>query len=349
MNDNRIIYVIGLLLALALPGRAIAGDTPDGTDPDGEAKALFSIGTELYLDGSYVEAADAFRKAYALKSSWRLQYNIGQSEAAAKRHGLALSAFERYLSGGGDDIPRDRQEEVREEIRRLREITGALDVEAPSGTRIIVDGVLRGVSPLSGHLLVAAGVDHQVQAIKEGAGETQRTVQVNGGQVMAVTFELPEAQPSVAPDEVGEQASTVEDGEPGDTAPAPMEQAASEDSPPPRHLRTAGWVSLGAGVALLIGGTTTGALAVSKNNQLEEACDGLDCTQSTVGQGIETSRDKLALATDILIPVGAIAAGLGALFLILDSVSHSKKKESNARLTPAWGKNGASIVLEGRF
>ena len=55
----------------------------------------------LYGDKKFKEAADAFRLANHLRRSWKLLYNIGQCEAAAKRYGMALDAFERYVAEGG--------------------------------------------------------------------------------------------------------------------------------------------------------------------------------------------------------------------------------------------------------
>jgi tetratricopeptide (TPR) repeat protein len=85
-----------------------------------EAEVAYGKGRDLFEQGKYVKAAGSFRKAYELKPNWKILYNIGQCEAAAKRHGLALKAFEEYLSRGGDDIPPERKDEVPAEISRLK-------------------------------------------------------------------------------------------------------------------------------------------------------------------------------------------------------------------------------------
>ena len=96
--------VAGLLILAALPLFSHSAQADDMSD----ALKAFENAKVLFHELKYKEAADSFREAYKLKPNWKLLYNIGQSEAAGKRHGLALQAFESYLSQGGDDIEESR-------------------------------------------------------------------------------------------------------------------------------------------------------------------------------------------------------------------------------------------------
>ena len=125
------------------------------------AKQHFKRGMEYFDARDYEKAVDEFRTAYDIKPTWKLRYNIGQAEAAAKRYGLALEEFEAYLGKGGDEVLIEREKDVLREIDRLRMLVGVLDVRAPDGTEIFIDDVLRGTMPLPGVLRVAVG-DHQV-------------------------------------------------------------------------------------------------------------------------------------------------------------------------------------------
>ncbi len=100
---------------------------------DDEAKAAFEEGKRHFHAEEFEEAADAFRKAHELKPNWKLLFNIGQSEAAAKRFGLALEAFETYLAQGGDEVQVDRRDEVLSEIKQFRDMTGFLELEGRVG------------------------------------------------------------------------------------------------------------------------------------------------------------------------------------------------------------------------
>ena len=66
--------VIGLVL-----NNGSAAKAAEGLD----AQVAFREGVKLFRSDRYKEAATSFRKAYELKSNWKIQYNIGQSEAAA--------------------------------------------------------------------------------------------------------------------------------------------------------------------------------------------------------------------------------------------------------------------------
>ncbi|MCK9461397.1 MAG: hypothetical protein M0R80_17340 [Proteobacteria bacterium] len=104
-----IAWLVATSCAAAVTTAGVASSAQDEADP---AKAAFGLGGELFDKGDYAAAADAFREANRLKPSWKLFYNIGQAEAAGRRYGLALEAFERYLIEGGDEIAADRNDEV---------------------------------------------------------------------------------------------------------------------------------------------------------------------------------------------------------------------------------------------
>ena len=123
------LHTVLLLLAALVSFQAGAAESGSSSSPE----ALFEKGTSLFQKGDYAAAARAFREANEVRPTWRLHYNIGQSEAAAKHHGRALEAFEAYLSEGGDDVPADRREEVIREIEQLRKMVGMLDIRAPDG------------------------------------------------------------------------------------------------------------------------------------------------------------------------------------------------------------------------
>jgi tetratricopeptide (TPR) repeat protein len=65
------------------------------------AKQAFNEGLSLFEQGDFPAAANKFRTSYQTKKSYRILYNIGQAEAAAKRYGVSLEAFEKYLADGG--------------------------------------------------------------------------------------------------------------------------------------------------------------------------------------------------------------------------------------------------------
>jgi tetratricopeptide (TPR) repeat protein len=82
----------------------LGGAAFSAEDPNKAAEEAYESGQPFFAEQRFVESADSFRKAYELKPSWKIFYNIGQAESAAKRYGSALDAFEQYLADGGDEI-----------------------------------------------------------------------------------------------------------------------------------------------------------------------------------------------------------------------------------------------------
>ncbi len=310
-----------ILLVTLTMGLVLCG-APRLYADDDAAMAAFEDGKELFNAGRFTEAASAFGKANKLKPNWKLLFNIGQSEAAAKRSGLALEAFERYLTEGGDDIEQERRGEVLAEVESLRKMVGSLEIRTPNGAVVTVDNVERGRTPLSGHVLVAAGVEHWVLVKRLDETIVDRMVRVSGGQTLVV--------------EVDEN----------------MEPTASEQSPEPAHeteearpLKTAGWVTVGVGGAMLIGGVITGGMALSLDKDLEKDCADGGCPPDLKGE--RDKLDTLGVATDVLIVIGSAATIAGIVMLVVDSKREEGDKDT--ALLPTVGPGFAGFSFERRF
>ena len=195
---------------MAMPVGAAAQMT-DGTGPDDDSEGMsagdgetqsspaylaFEEGKRLFIEEKFAEAAEKFREANRLKPSWKLLYNIGQSETAAKHFGLGLEAFEQYLTIGGDDVSAERKKQVLQEIAQLRPIVGFFDIEAPVGATVTVGDIERGETPLPGPLMVAASIDHMVRITRGDTVLLERVARVGGGQhIRIVISEEKEAAP----------------------------------------------------------------------------------------------------------------------------------------------------------
>ncbi len=296
-------------------------------DDKSEAMTAFEEGKTFFRAGNYAEAADSFRKANRLKPNWKLLYNIGQSEAAAKRYGLALEAFEEYLVRGGDEAPEERQQWVQKEVSRLRGMIGSLMVIAPDGAVVMVDGVERGRIPLSGSIKIAAAVDHEVQINSGKQNMVTRTVKVSGGEQISVVASEDEAV--VKTDE--------------DDQPMPEEQS---DRDP---LWIPGWVTLGAGAAMLGIGVGTGV----KMKSLDDALTNDDCFDA--GNCIEQypddvdQRDNLQIATIVFLSAGGAAAVAGAVMLILAKKRSDHDQSEQLAILPFSNADLVGIAFNGRF
>jgi len=330
--------LLAALLAVAANARADAIEE--------QAKDAFNEGATLFTQGDFEGSAEAFRRAYALKPSWKLLYNIGQSEAAAKRHGPALEAFEKYLSQGGDDIPEERRDEVVNELERLRPVVGTLEIDAPDGALVVIDGVVRGASPLPGLVRVSAGVDHTVQIRLGKEVLANRTVSVGGRENLVVsvasegddtetgtTGPAPEPTTLPAPEPTGEGPSAA----PGDRADGPS------------ALATAGWITLGLGAACAIAGAITGGVALSDNKELDQECNDADgCPAADYADQLD-KRDALATASTVMIGVGAAAVAAGIVMLIVDHKRSAEEPAAGVSLAPMAAPGLGGLAVKGRF
>ena len=296
---------------------SVADDQLSAQESD-PAKAAFDRGLNLYQEEDFSGAANAFREANELKPSWKILFNIGQAEAADKRYGLALEALQKYLVQGGDDVPTDRGQEVRSEVKRLLDLVGMLQIEAAEGARISIDTEFRGTAPLPGVIPVSAGADHVVLARSPDGETADRTVRVLSGQMQVV-------------DLVSEEGAVPVVGE-----------SADERS----GLKVGGWVTASIGAAILVGGAVTGGIAMKKDGEISDNCPGGECEpewQETLDE-----RDALGVTTNVLLGVGAAAVVAGVVMLV---IAHGDEKagDETVALFPIAGPRGGGVAVEWRF
>ncbi|MBN2714277.1 MAG: tetratricopeptide repeat protein [Deltaproteobacteria bacterium] len=327
---------------------------------DDAAKEAYQEAKQLFENEKYQEAASRFRAAYELKPSWKILYNIGQSEAAAKNHGLALEAFEMFLSEGGDDIYTDRREQVIAEVDRLRRMVGYVQVKAPKGAVVYINNIERGTAPILMALPVSAGVRHVIHVNYRGEKLEEQEFRVVGAQKVTVEFTAPDenvARASATATTPGDDNGATETTPENQLAPDPAsagdttltskdgaDSAAAARSAKLKKMRLVGWILSGVGVGALVGGGVLGGMAIKKNNTLKEEC-GSSCPEKA-----DEEKANIAMAnvsTGLFIGGGAVAAAGVALLII----GTKKEKQLTKAMTifPAVSKHTVGAGIEWRF
>jgi len=288
------LFVVYLFLLTVMPARLHAEDAQD----------FYEQALVAFEELRYEEAAVLFQKAYDIKPTWKLLFNIGQSLAAAKDYGRALIAFERYLAEGGDDVTDTRMAEVDQELGRLRKLVGYVKITAPAGSRIVIDGVHRGTAPFASEIPLSIGVEHTV-VMGDGDGDLTRAITVRVGVTSEVRFEEEDRK---------EPADAMEKGTAPLPEPAPVQAEPNMVARGPAPLRVGGWVLVGVAGALLVSGGITGGLALSMDRDLADRCDGIDCSGAdwTDAQKMRS----LGVATDVMLGVGGALAIAGVVMLV---------------------------------
>lgn len=272
-----------------------------------EARELFLQGQAAYETGDYDTAVQNWERAYELDPRPLLQYNLAQ---AYERLGLldqAVAAYRVYIENTPGDD--QRAQNARARIASLEQRVG--------NTSIRLTGGVEGAAILvdgedRGRLphpdpLRVDPGSHRVVVRAEGYEDFVSVVAVSAGQSVDVPVELAAG--------VSGRASTTTGG---------------------------GGVSMiGVGVAagggaVLIGGAITGGLALAAAGDAPNA-DGPEADDART----------LALVTDILLPVGAVAVAAGVvLMFVLDDGGSS---DSAAMVLPMVGPDVAGASVVGAF
>jgi tetratricopeptide (TPR) repeat protein len=298
---------------------------------DDEARSQFDTGVAMFEKGRFEQASIAFARAYELKPSFRLLYNIGQVENELGHFAASLDAYARYLAEGGGSIEKARQDEVGAEIARLEKLVGTVDVRvAEKGATVFVDGRKSGTTPLEKPLVVDLG-EHEIQ-IRRGSSELYREiVKVAGGQNVIVKADAEQGAATAAEDKGA----------------AAAEGAKPEGKPDEAPQRVWTWVALGMGGAAAVGAAITGGLFVSKEKDVKSHCDGSICPTSIEGEA--DSAKTLGNATTALIAVAGVGLAAGVVLYFLEP---KRSEDSKAiEITPAAAPtaDGGALAIVGRF
>ncbi len=154
-----------------------------------EAKQRFDEGLKLADDGNHEAARLKFSQAYAVFKSPSVLYNLARSEQLTGHDLEALEHFREFVKMGADPKITDTQRaKARENIAELEKKVGQIDIEAPAGAQVKVDGKVLPEVPRE-PLPIAPG-RHTVEATFEGKIKSVTVECVAGNKTKAtITFD----------------------------------------------------------------------------------------------------------------------------------------------------------------
>lgn len=175
--------------ASAQPGGEAKPASARSAENLAEARRHYDLGLKLYEDGNYEAARVEFERALTIAPSYRIRYNIGLAYRQLNNYVDALSSFERYLSEGGSEVPKDRRESVEKEIAELRPRIGRVVVTTNvAAAEIAVDGVVVGRAPMAAPVAVNPGL-RKISASMTGYLPVTKSVTITSGE--QTTIDLP--------------------------------------------------------------------------------------------------------------------------------------------------------------
>jgi len=204
---------------------------------------------------------------------------------------------------------------------RARSRPATLDVRSqPPGATIYIDDKAIGATNFA--YGVYAG-KHTVQIVHEGYEPEVREVSVSDGERMKIEVVLRPQRGTRLPSGDGDTGREVV-GSPSPTRPG---RVSIDTEPPPSRLFP--WLTIGSGVALIIGG---GGLLLVDESDVSGGESALERRETTI--------PGIAVAS-----AGAAVVGIGVVWL----VRSKRARSSAARPTVGMSRDGAWLGLEGRF
>lgn len=328
-----------------------AGETPISE----EAKARFSAGVKLLKDpdgARYDEALREFQAAYAASPSWKILGNLGLSAMKLERNGEALEAYGKYLAQG-KGIDENEKKQIQSDMELMTRgsslvtfiLKGATAEARLQDSRVKADGRMAvNMYPLPPNkpvsILMQAG--HHVIVAKVNGQELKWETDLTAGKPGDHTFtlEAATATPATSAAPAASSAAPI-------VAPPPAEEPKGKFP-----LRTAGYVTGGVGVAVLIGGVVAGAVGKGKLSDLEKECPNKICPPGKKSDA--DSIESLQTISNVMLIGGVVLAGAGVTMVILDRPRPGKDAPAavfapTLRISPAATANGGGLFASGQF
>lgn len=287
-----------LVLALAAwPARA--GEPAD-------AAAAFDEGIGHYRRKAYTEAAQAFFRAYRLTPSADAAYNAGLAWELSDKPGLAATA---YLVALARELEPGAAADARARVERLAPELGRIEVSAPEGAHVSVPPFELEANHAVFYLEPGR---HQVSVRLRDGTRRVRPIDAAAGRTAVLLVE--EARRTAV--------------EPSAPRPAPEVGSARSSG---NELATAGWISVGVGVAAAGAAVVLGVQALGARDDYNAS-----------GHRDADARDRaerLRTFTNVAWGVAGLAAA-GGVGLLLFAPSESPDV---ARRWPS------GVTLRGRF
>jgi hypothetical protein len=336
--------------ALALPAPARAADEKATR----EAQGRFVEGITRVRAGDFEGARMSFAQAYTVLHKPDILWNLALAEDKSGHLVDALAHFKQLARDGATDADRAK---ANKHVDQLMAETGHIEVAAPPGAQVMVDGESAGVAPLAAAVDVAPGKHHVELRPAQGASKATDT-DAFAGQTARVSFLV--AEPGATPATAQASGAATE-------AQAAAPEASPAPQPPPDQVQTGQGVSpariitvasLGAaGAASVFLGVYFGLAAQSDANDVKgfQSANGSSyCavvtstnakTCSTWNSTVDSQNRDAAVSDGFYVAGGLLVAGAVATWFLWPKGSTSP----SATIVPVVGPGGAGLTAVGRF
>jgi hypothetical protein len=194
------------------------------------ARARFKEGVAFYDKGEFEQARASFLQAYALKKHPAVLLNLAWS-CVKSGHALEAARYFKQFLAEGEHITDKQRADANDGLKQARAKLAEVDVSAPQGAEVTVDGEHIGMAPLSEPVLVEAG-SHAIRVRSPDGATDQQTVTVLAGEKTTARFAHAAASPTPAPSPAPAPTPAAAPTAPAAAAPAPTPQPAKAQPAP---------------------------------------------------------------------------------------------------------------------
>ncbi len=333
---------LAALMVLATAAPAAGADDKATRD----AQARFAEGLARVKSGDYEAARISFTQAYVVLHKPDILWNLALAEEKSGHSLEALRHFKELTSTAAADTDRAN---AQKHAAVLMAQMGHIDVTAPSGTLLTLDGVQSaGSAPLAEPIDVTPG-RHVVEG-KLADGTKSATVDAVAGETAHVTL-VPDAPSTATP-------TPTATATPAST-PTPTSTPPGADSSPVSTARLVTTASLGAAAVISIGaGAYFGFQSQSDASDAAQYRDNKPssyCVNPT-GPAVQTcsawndavkSQNRDATLSNVFyVTGGVLAVGAVATWFLWPKGATGA---SSAWVVPAVGPSGGGVAAGGRF
>lgn len=349
--------MLGLLLLgahVSVLAPRVAWAAPRDAAVEDAARARTEEGVRFYAKRQYDRAMASFLQAYGLTRSPSLLLNMGLTSLRRGDPLRAARLFDKFLKEA-PDAPEAQRAKARSGLVDARQRLGAIEVQAPEGAEITVDGEAAGRAPLAGPVDALPG-KHVVTATTS-SGSRSESVDVTLTTVAKVHLVAPAAPPPSVVSAPEEHAVAKEEGR----APSPANPEAPGLFAPPAHPAPAyvagalGVASLSVAIILRSVGANadrnvdTATEALARSGKTLSACRKPDATVASACESISTGTST---SSSVQTPfVATLVVGAGATVFALGWWMFASKAsaEARTRVVPTVGTTGAGAQLDLAF
>ena len=309
----------------AAPAATPAAPPPPSPEAIADAGRQLELGRQAMKAKRYAQAAHAYETAAALGRQPLAHLAAGLAWEQAERPERAADAFARALSGGPGEAALGPQEaaQAKDHLDALERALGTLDVKAPAGWAVQLDGSVEAPAPAKLH--GAPGV-HTLAVVAPDRPIARRDVRLELGKTTALALKDEPAAKS-AP-EPGKPEGTPA-APSSSTAAAPPPRVVTVEAPPSGQVRRAiGFTAIGLGVASLGAALVLGL----------ETIDARNAFNASPSKPLYDHEQTLQTWTNVTLIGGAVLAVGGVVLVLWPSGSG----ETRVGLAPFPG--GGSLV-----